>query len=216
MTSRYDAVLFDLDGTLLYTLPDIHAALIAALRECGHPTHTLDDTRRYVGNGSRKLVERSLPGGADDPDLERTLAAYKRIYRENLVVETAPYPGIPELLAELKGRGLGLGCVTNKPDANAKYILNKCFPGVFAAIEGSRDDRPLKPSPEAARQAMATLGAAPERTLFVGDTDVDFFSAQSAGTGGVLVSWGFRPRAELEKLSPDALIDAPAELLDYI
>ena len=212
---HFDAVLFDLDGTLLYTLPDIHSSVNAALAACGYPTHSMDDTRRFVGSGSRALMARSL--GADVPaeEIDRVLVTYRRIYKENLVVETVPYDGMNELLAALRERGLALGVVTNKPHENAVYIIDRCFPGVFGVVEGNRDGHPFKPAPDAVNAALAALNISAERALYVGDSEVDFRTAQNAGMDCVLCAWGYRPRSELEKYAPLGIIDAPWELLNY-
>ncbi len=216
MTPRYDAVIFDLDGTLLYTLPDLHSSLNAALRECGYAERTLDETRRFIGNGSRKLIERALPGEAENPDVDRVLAVYRRVYRENLVVGTVPYPGMESTLFALRDAGLRLGVATNKPHENARYIIDTCFPGLFAAVEGSREGQPLKPDPAPVLRALRTLGVEASRSLYAGDSDVDYYTAVNSGADSVLCAWGYRARPELEKLSPPAIIDSPGELLNII
>ena len=214
--SRYDAVLFDLDGTLLYTLPDIHAAVCRALALCGYAPHSMDDTRRFVGSGSRALVQRSLPAEAPAAEVDRVLRVYRAEYKAALVVDTVPYETIPETLDALRRRGLALGVVTNKPHENAVYIIDRCFPGVFGVTEGNRDGRPFKPAPEAVNAALASLGVTAERSLYVGDSEVDFRTAQNAGMACVLCSWGYRPRNELEKYTPTGIIDAPGELLTFL
>ena len=213
---RFDAVLFDLDGTLLYTLPDIHAAVCRALTLCGYALHSMEDTRRFVGNGSRALVQRSLPPDTPAEEVDRVLRTYRAEYKAALVVDTVPYDGMPETLDALRRREIALGVVTNKPHENAVYIIDRCFPGVFGVTEGNRDGRPFKPAPESVLTALSFLGVPADRALYVGDSEVDFLTAQNAGMACVLCSWGYRPRHELEKYSPLGIIDAPGELLDYL
>lgn len=211
-----DAVLFDLDGTLLNTLPDIHAAVNAALEAARCPLRTMAQTRAAIGDGSRKLIERSLPAGADEAAVDETLRLYRAAYNAHLTDRTVPYPGIGELLAELARRGLRLGVVTNKFHDNARAMMDKYFPGLIAVTEGNRADRPTKPAPDAVNAALEALGAAPERTLYVGDSGVDYDTARNAGLRCVLVSWGYWDRERLEKLSPPRIADAPEELLNII
>lgn len=209
---RFDAVLFDLDGTLLYTLPDIHAALCRALTSCGHRPNTMDETRRFVGSGSRALVARSLGAGAPDEEIDRVLVCYRAEYKAALMVETVPYPGMEDALRTLHEAGVKLGVVTNKPHENAVPMIAHYFPGLFGVTEGSREGRAFKPDPAAAKDAMAALGVTKDRTLFVGDSDVDYCTAANTGLAGVLCAWGYRAKEELLKFPALAVIDAAAEL----
>ena len=214
--THFDAVLFDLDGTLLYTLPDIHSAVSRALTLCGYPARTMDETRRFVGSGSRALVARSLGDGAPAEEIDRVLRTYRAEYKAALMVDTVPYDGMPELLQALRAAGVRLGVATNKPQENAERIIEHYFPGQFGAVEGTREGRALKPDPAICADAMAALDALPERTLFVGDSDVDFATAQNAGLACVLCAWGYRPREVLAELPALAVIDSPAELARVI
>ena len=213
---HFDAVLFDLDGTLLYTLPDIHAAVCRALTLNGYGAHTMEDTRRFVGAGSRALVRKSLPADASPEEVDRVLVTYRAEYKAALVVDTVPYARIPETLAALRDKRLALGVVTNKPHENAVYIIDRCFPGVFGVTEGNRDGKPFKPAPDAVYTALDSLGVTAERALYVGDSEVDSLTARNAGMECVLCAWGYRPRSELEKYPALGIIGAPEELLKYI
>ena len=213
---RFDAVLFDLDGTLLYTLPDIHAAINRALTLCGHKANTVDETRRFVGSGSRALVARSLEEGTPDEEIDRVLARYRAEYKAALMVDTVPYPGMEDALRALHDAGVMLGVVTNKPHENAVPMIAHYFPGLFGVTEGSREGRAFKPDPAAVRDAMAALGVSRERTLYVGDSDVDYRTAENAGLACVLCAWGYRERAQLESFPALGIIDAAAELPGYI
>ena len=213
---RFDTVLFDLDGTLLYTLPDIHAAVNAALRQCGYGRNTMDETRTYVGYGSRWLIEQSLPEGTARSEVDRVLAAYRAYYNDHLMVDTVPYPGMAAALAALKKRGLALGVATNKFHDSAVRMMAWYFPGCFGSVQGNIEGRPAKPAPDAALAAMGELNGTPERTLFVGDSGPDALTAANAGMECVLCAWGYRTREELESYGPLAVIDRPEELPDLI
>ncbi len=212
MVERPKAVLFDLDGTLLDTLPGLAASMNAVLRAHGEPERTLEEVRAFVGNGVRKLVARAAKGGEDRPDYETLLADYRAHYLAHAAEGSAPYPGIPELLAALRARGVKLGVVTNKDEDAARALMEKFFPGAFDVVLGGNAGRAPKPDPATPRAALEALGVAPGEALYVGDTDVDAATARGAGMDLRLCSWGFRARGDLEKL--DAMIvDAPRQLL---
>lgn len=211
---KYDAVLFDLDGTLLYTLPDMRDALNYALALRGHPPRTLEEVRSFVGNGVRKLVERALPPGA--ADLEAVYETYEAYYAVHGRDHVTVYPGIRELLAELGRRGVAAGVVTNKTHPAAAAMIEAFFGGGIAVTEGKKEGRPTKPSPESLRDAMAALGAARERTLYVGDSEVDADTAKNAGVACVLVSWGYREAEALARCPALGVVRDPSELLTFI
>ena len=209
---QYDAVLFDLDGTLLNTLGDLTAAVNHTLRAFGYPTREEGEVRAFVGNGVRKLVERALPGGANDPRMEAALAEFKRYYTAHCDVATRPYEGVVEVLAALREAGLRLAIVSNKNDEAVRALAHTFFGSLVAVAVGGRDGVPRKPAPQMPLAALEALGATPERTLFVGDSDVDLETAQSVGMDCMLVSWGFRDEEALAELAPRYLIRDPAEM----
>ncbi len=211
MVERPKAVLFDLDGTLLDTLPGLAASVNAVLRAHAEPERSLEEVRAFVGNGVRKLIARAAKGGEDRPDYAELLADYRAHYLAHAAEGSAPYPGIPELLAALRARGVKLGVVTNKDEDAARSLMEKFFPGAFDVVRGGNAGRPPKPDPATPRAALEALGVRPEEALYVGDTSVDAETARGAGMDLRLCSWGFRPRGELEPLGP--VIDTPAEIL---
>ena len=212
MVDKPKAVLFDLDGTLLDTLPGLAASVNAVLRKHGEPERTLDEVRSFVGNGVRKLVARAAAGGEERPDFEELLADYRVHYAAHAAEGSTPYPGIPELVAALRARGVKLGVVTNKDEDVSRALVEKFFPGAFAVVRGGNAGRAPKPDPATPRAALEALGVAPGEALYVGDTDVDAATARGAGIPLRLCSWGFRTRGELEKLDAP-IVDAPAQLL---
>lgn len=197
---RYDLVIFDLDGTLLNTLDDLADACNAALTEAGYPARSRDEVRRFIGNGVARLIRRALPEGADDAVCARVLARFKAIYIEHVNDKTRPYPGIPELLAALREKRVKIAVNSNKVDAATQLLCADHFSGLIDLALGEQPDIPKKPAPDGAMRIMETLGAAPARTLYVGDGDADILTARNAGIDGAWVSWGYRRREELAGL----------------
>ncbi len=209
---QYDAVLFDLDGTLLNTLDDLTDALNHTLRLFGHPPRTAEEVRAFVGNGVRKLVERALPGGAASPDMEAALAEYKRYYTAHCNLRTHPYDGVLEALTALREAGVRLAIVSNKNEEAVQALARHYFGSLVTAAVGGRHGVPRKPAPDMPLRALEAVQSIPERTLFVGDSDVDLDTALQCGMDCMLVSWGFRPREALAALHARYLVDDPAEI----
>jgi phosphoglycolate phosphatase len=207
------AAIFDLDGTLADTLQDIAFALNHALGGAGLPALALEQVRQAVGAGADTLVRRVTPGlGAEQQ--AALVEEFRRAYAEHLLDATHAYPGVPELLAALGARGLGLAVLTNKPEEMSRAIVQALFPDIpFAAVVGQAPSRPLKPDPSAALALAERLGEPAGACLFVGDSGVDMQTATRAGMFPVGVLWGFRGRAELLAEGARALLERPAELL---
>ena len=192
-------VLFDLDGTLLDTLEDLSAAVNHALGLRGLPLHTIDEYRSMVGHGVRNLVQQALPGDTDDALVDAALADFKTYYKEHIYVHTHPYPGIPELLADLHAQGVQLAVVSNKFQEGTEYLVHRFFPDIqFVAILGNRQGHPLKPSPEIVQEVLSLAGATPENAVLVGDSPTDIRTAVNGGIEAMAVSWGYRSTDELE------------------
>lgn len=193
----YRAVIFDLDGTLLDTLEDLQLATNHALGACGLPPRSRDEVRRFVGNGYRQLFRLAVPEGTSDELQERALAIFGSYYLAHARDHTAPYPGIPELLARLRARGLPLAVVSNKGDAAVQELVESHFPQVFSAVAGEREGVRRKPAPDTVEQVMSAMGVSPAEAVVVGDSEVDLLTAQRAGCDCITVGWGFRGREEL-------------------
>ncbi len=204
--------IFDLDGTLLYTLEDLHASTNFALDSEGLPLRSLDEVRRFVGNGIRKLIERAVPPDTPPEQLERVFETFKRHYSANCMVLTRPYPGIPEALTALKAQGFRLGVVSNKADAPAKALIAHYFPDTFDSVVGERESVRKKPAPDSVLETLRSLGCTAEDAVYIGDSDVDGQTAANSGCDCVLVSWGFRSRDVLEAFGCP-IADDTAELL---
>ena len=189
---RYQTAIFDMDGTILETLEDMCASVNVTMDHVGYPRRTMDEVRRFVGNGAAKLIERCMPAGAEDPRYPAALEFYRTYYDAHAQIKTGPYPGIPELLNQLSREGVRLAVVSNKPDEAVRALTERYFPGVFPVAIGNRDGWATKPAPDSVYEAMRLLGARRESTVYVGDSDVDVDTARNAGLDSVIVTWGFR------------------------
>lgn len=183
-------LLFDLDGTLLDTLGDLHDSVNHTLRQLGYPERSLEEVRRFVGNGARRLMERAVPPGAD---AEEVFCLFRPYYDAHCQINTKPYAGIPEALAEL-GEKYPIAIVSNKPDSAVKLLCADYFPGIYAL--GESPDCPRKPAPDMIHKAMGEIGV--ERCIYVGDSEVDVLTAMNARVPCLSVLWGFRDRTEIE------------------
>ncbi len=216
---QYKAVIFDLDGTLVDSLADLSDSVNLMLESYGFPTHEMEKYRYFVGNGSKKLMERTLPRdkAASAEFVEEALAKYKAIYKERLLEKTRPYNGVRELLEELKSRGIPLGVCTNKHNDAALTIVKILFaPGTFEEVLGDRPGFPKKPNPATPLEIASHLGVKPDEVAYLGDTSVDMETAVHAGFLPVGVLWGFRPEEELVKSGAKVLLKAPLELLEKV
>ena len=212
---KYEAILFDLDGTLLNTLEDLKDSCNAALEACGYAPRTLDEVRRFVGNGVGLLIRRALPEGVGEEEYSRCLALFKAHYQNNLDNKTRPYPGIEQALDALLARGYRIGVVSNKFDAAVKALCAHHFPRIQVAV-GEREGVRKKPAPDSALAAAQALGVQPASTLYVGDSEVDIQTARNAGMDCLSVDWGFRPEAVLREAGATRIIHSPGALLDAI
>lgn len=211
-----EAVIFDLDGTLLYTLEDLKNSTNFALREFGYPERTLEEVRQFVGNGVRKLIERAVPDGTDTGITEEVLRVFKENYGQNMYNCTKPYNSIEKLLLELKQNGLKTAVVSNKFDLAVKELCKKYFGDLIDVAIGQRDDVPKKPAPDGVLTAIEELGVKRENCIYVGDSDVDVLTAKNSGLPCIGVTWGYRDRELLESKGADYIVNDPLKILDLI
>jgi phosphoglycolate phosphatase len=210
-------VIFDLDGTLLNTIADLANCVNHTLSERNLPLHTLDEYRLMVGNGMRKLVERALPAtkAADAQYVENTLAAFLDYYASNIDLYTRPYPGIPELIETLSAQGYKLAVASNKIQAGTETLISKFFPHIgFTSVMGNSPLYPLKPDAALVEYIMDKAGSDRAHTVMVGDSGTDIQTARNAGIPVIAVTWGFRPRNELE--AADFMADTTAQVLQAV
>ena len=187
-------VLWDLDGTLLDTLEDLKDAVNATLIHYGLPERTLDEVRRFVGNGVVELMRRALPGSETDPDLMETIAYYQSYYKDHARIKTRPYEGVEETLSKV-GEKYPVAIVSNKPDEVVKVLCDELFPGVYAL--GVVPECPRKPAPDMVYKAMKELAV--DACVYVGDSEVDVLTAKNTQVPCISVLWGFRDRKTLEE-----------------
>lgn len=212
------AFIFDLDGTLINSLEDIGQACNQTLAAHGYPVHPMPSYRQFVGRGFHKLVCDALPAGEAQRLPQKALAALvaeaKASYGENMCVRTRPYEGMTEALQTLAGKGHALAVLSNKPDDLTVSLIRRYFPSVpFAQVRGGRDGVPLKPEPNAPLDMLRGMGVPASRAFYVGDSNVDVFTARNAGMRSIGVSWGFRGADELRAAQADHIIDTPSGLM---
>ena len=212
----YRAAIFDMDGTLTDTLEDLHVSVNEMLEHYNFPTRTLDEVRRFVGNGARKLMIRALP--ADKVDfVDEALSFYNDCYARHCTDKVKPYAGIMNLLAALTAKKIPLGICTNKQHFAAVEIAEKILaPIKFPYVSGDEPNRPRKPDPTCALACAEKFSVAPEDVAYFGDTAVDMNTAHNAGFLAVGVTWGFRPRSELIAGGAQIIVDHPREIFARI
>lgn len=194
-------VIFDLDGTLLDTVADLANATNQALEKCGFPTHPVEAYYQFVGNGINKLFARALPAEAsNEENILRIRALFVPYYNEHNADCSRPYPGIVELLPQLRLGGVQIAVASNKYHEATLKLVRHFFPDIqFAAIYGQREDVPIKPAPDIVYDILRDTGVAKKNTLYIGDSGVDMLTARNAGIESVGVTWGFRSEEELRE-----------------
>lgn len=212
----HNTVIFDFDGTLLYTLKDLADAVNYALEKHGYPQHSEKVIQRFVGNGVNLLVARALPQGFDNPEYDKVFADFRDFYSKHCSDNTGPYRGVMELLAGLKAQGRKMAIVTNKYQTAAEELRRQFFADYIPLIVGDLEGRRRKPEPDAVFAAMKELGSAPEDCIYVGDTEVDMQTAANSGIDFAAVAWGYRERSELEELKIEKIADTPEQLIDLL
>lgn len=208
--------IFDLDGTLLDTLPTIKYHLNNTLAVYGLPPATDEDTKIYIGDGAYQLIYRAFTArGVSDSDvIAKALAEYKAAYDASPYYLTTVYDGITEMLDGLAASGVTLAVLSNKPDLAAGLVVDRFLPDRFAAVRGGRDGVALKPDPAAALDMLAELGFSSGECAFVGDTSVDIITGRNMGAAlSVGVLWGFRDRAELADAGADIIVEKACDIL---
>ncbi len=214
----FEAIIFDLDGTLLDTLGDIGDSVNLMLAESGFPGHTTDDYRRFIGNGIKMIVTRALPiERRSDEMVAACVRRAREIYWKNWKNKTRPYDGITDLLDNLKKRDLPLAVLSNKPhDFTVRYVNAFFIELDFKVVMGQTDQFPVKPDPASALEIARQIGLPPSSFLFVGDSAVDMKTATAAGMYAVGVAWGFRGPKELQENGCQTLVNHPLEILSLL
>ena len=225
----FNVYIFDLDGTLLDTLQDLANSVNYALRQHGMPEHSIDDIRRFVGNGVRLLMERAVPDGAQNPQFEAVFDTFRQHYMLHSLDTTHPYDGIPELIHELKARGCQMAVVSNKMRSATKELVRHFFPDIDVAIgENEAAGICKKPAPDTVYEALRLLAVSDSQftvsqqptanspefaAVYVGDSDVDLATARNSGLPCISVLWGFRDRDFLMAHGATTFAEHPLDIL---
>jgi len=209
-------LIFDLDGTLLDTVADLAASTNYALDQCGFAKHETSAYKFFIGNGINKLFERVLPEGEKTQDNILQIRRYfLDYYGEHNADLTSPYPGISDMLLALQKSGIKLAVASNKYQQGTEKLVHRFFPEInFTAIFGQRENIPTKPDPTIVYDILSVAQVEKQQVLYIGDSGVDMLTAQNSGIESVGVTWGFRPRSEMEEYSPAYIVDQPAEIID--
>lgn len=209
-------LVFDLDGTLLNTLLDLANSTNHALQESGMPQRTLDEVRRFVGNGVHRLMERAIPEGEANPRFEVCYACFRKYYAKHCLDLTQPYPGIEEMLSALHQNGYRLAIVSNKFDLAVKELNRHFFPNYIPVAIGERDGVRRKPAPDTVLTALSELGSKVSDAIYVGDSEVDLETAVNAKVPCISVAWGFKGFDFLMQHGARVIVDEPSEILTLL
>lgn len=215
-TRKYDAVVFDLDGTLLNTLSDLTASTNYALKARGYPERSIDEVRSFVGNGIADLMRKAVPMGTSNEDAERALAMFRSHYAEHCADLTAPYEGILPLLDALKAEGFGIAVVSNKIDSAVRALCRRYFGDRIDTAAGEREGIARKPSPDSVFYVLNELSCKCDRAVYVGDSDVDIQTAANAEMDHIGVSWGFRDKSFLLASGATRIADIPNDIFKFL
>ena len=212
----YQLAIFDLDGTLLDTLADLRQGINYALGTQGFAQRSMAEVRAFVGNGIWKLVERAVPAGTSEAQMDAVYEAFNPYYARHCADLTAPYDGILPLLQKLQAQGVVCALVSNKPDYAVQTLAAQYFPGLLAASAGAKDGVRKKPAPDSVFAVIHQLGAEGLRAVYIGDSEVDLQTAQNAALPCISVSWGFRDRSVLEQAGASCICDTVDALYQAI
>lgn len=210
-------IIFDLDGTLVNTVKDLNIATNYALEKFSYPLRTIENTTHDIGNGVAKLIERSTPGGLDNPNYPEVLRIFKEYYKAHYFENSKPYPKAVEVIKTLKAKGYKLAVVSNKFDEGAKKLVTFYFPNLFDVIQGTLPELNNKPSPDLVNKVLKELSITPQESLYIGDTEVDYLTAINSNIEPILLSQGYRSKDQLlEKTKNSPILETIDELLTLL
>lgn len=213
---KYNTIIFDLDGTLLNTLDDLCDSVNAILQKHGFPTRSLDEVKRFVGNGVGALMRLAVPEFVTDEEVAVYLEEFKEHYEHNMENKTRPFDGIMELLLDLHRYNFHVAIVSNKFDLAVKALAKTYFGNLIPVAIGESANVRRKPAPDSVFTAIKELGSDIHKTIYVGDSDIDVMTAKNAGIPCIGVTWGFRSREVLRNAGADYLIDTPREIFTIL
>lgn len=212
----YNTVIFDLDGTLLNTLYDLGDSVNYALSTFNFPQRSYEEVRQFIGNGVKKLIDRAVPKETDEQTANECLSIFRQHYSQNMENKTAPYDGILDALKTLKSNGISIAVVSNKFDAAVKQLCDKYFGELIDIAVGESDTVKRKPSPDGVNSIIAQFGCDKNKTIYVGDSDVDVITAHNANIKCIGVTWGFRDKLLLVDTGADYIADTQDKLIKII
>lgn len=212
----YRAFIFDLDGTLLHTLPDLVNVTNKALEEQGFPPHSSEDILTFVGDGAARLIAQAVPADATPEQAERVFQNFKNFYHDFGICYTTEFEGMTDALTQAKEAGIKLGIMSNKFEQGVIDVRDRFFANLIEVAHGESEAVPRKPDPTGLLLCAQELGVDPEACLFFGDSASDMQAAHNAGMGAVAVTWGYQPQERLMAAKPDYVITTPAGMLDLI
>lgn len=206
-------LIFDLDGTLLNTIGDLHQSTNYALRMFGYPERSLEEVNSFVGNGLAMLIRKAVPTGTSEETVQMVLKKMKSHYAEHYHDLTLPYPGILDLLKACREKAIPMAIVSNKADPFVKKLRTLFFEDLITVALGESEEMPRKPAADMVYYALEQLGIDPKDAYYVGDSEVDVLTAKNAGLPCLAVTWGFRSEEDLIEAGATDLIREPMELL---
>ena len=213
---KYDAVIFDLDGTLLNTLEDLMDSVNFALKRLGMPERSYEEIRHFVGNGVQCLMERSVPDGKENPKFEEAFRLFRDYYGVHCNDKTGLYPGITALLKALKEENFQMAIVSNKYYEGVQRLREQYFKDYLTVAIGEKEGIRKKPAPDTVLTALGELGISRERAVYVGDSEVDIATAANTGMECIVVEWGFRTKQEQEEAGGRVFVKEPMEILKLL
>lgn len=213
---EYRAFIFDCDGTILDTLPDLAETTNKTLSDLGYPTHTNEEIRTYIGDGAKRLIYLSLPAGTSEYEQQRAFQYWCDVYVDLGFKHSEYYPEMVETLQRLKKRGCKLAVLSNKIDSATKLVVDQYYPGVFDIVYGERKGIPRKPDPTGLVALVDELGFDPSQAVYVGDAVTDVEVAHRAGTVAVAASWGYTDDELLLAANPDMLAKSATDILKLL
>lgn len=215
---RYSAVIFDMDGTILDTLEDLKNAINYALTKNGYSARTSDEIREFLGSGIRSLLLMAMPTGVSEEEIEKVQSTYAAYYKEHCSVFTKPYDGIIKMISELKDAGVKTAVVSNKADFAVKILSNQYFDGLFYFAIGENEKGGInkKPSPDMVNMILSDLNIQKKDAVFVGDSDVDIYTAKNSGIDCISVKWGFRSEEFLIEHGAKTIVGKPEEIKNIV
>lgn len=212
MTRKYELAVFDMDGTILYTLDDICNGVNEALVRHGLPRRDIDSIRRNIGHGIRHEIESSVPEGTDESVIDAVFHDFHAWYEVHCNDNTRPYEGIVELLQSLKEEGIRCAVVSNKADYAVKALSDIHFRGLMEASVGEMEGIARKPAPDEVDEVLRLTGVDRKKAVYIGDSEVDIETARNAGMDCIAVSWGYRDRWMLEASGAEMIADNVEQL----